>query len=1104
MKNKIKLFTAAAASLALAQASQAADLTWDTTIAADGVITDGAGTWTTGAGNWNDTPVTPTSDGIVWADGDKAIFGGGTEGTAGTVTLGSDITTTAAVEAITFNTAFAGTYTLDTASFILTTGGVRVNAGSGAVLIESSDGGSLALNATNTWSITNGPLTVTSQITGAFGINKFGAGHMYLSNDNNSFTGVLNLNNGGNTYVSSIANSGVNSAAGAGDTIQIGNNADLFYTGSGDSTDRTLTVYNAGSTIYNNGTGALVFTGAFANTTANTATKTLTLRGSNTDTNEIQGAIIDSTVNSNPLNLTKTDDGTWKVSGDNTYTGTTNVTGGTLIAGSTSAFGSNSAVTVNNATLLQLDGNSNSIGSLAGAGTVENANAAAVVLSTGEDDTSTSFSGVIQDGAGGGALALTKLGTGVQTLSGANTYTGATTISEGTLQLGDGGTTGSLSTSSAITNNGTLAFNRSNTVTQGTDFSGSALTSGALEQNGSGTLVLNAANTYTGATTISAGTLQLGDGGTTGSLSTSSAITNAGTLAFNRSNTVTQGTDFSGSALTGIGGITQNGSGTLVLNQANTYTGTTTLAAGVLQADIADIAATSGALGNGGDITFTGGTLQYTANSAGTDYSSRITGSSAMSFDTNGQDVVLASSLLGNTGLTKLGAGQLTAQWDLSYNGITTVDEGTLVLVSSSESNKNSNSTGFQINNGSTLKIEKGVSGLSIDTDTFTFDSAGGGTLEVNGSQGLWRNNTVVTTGGLQNTLAGTAYLNMQNTRTAYYDIADGSDDFDLLVSVDHERGFIVKRGTGTLALTHIHNDLLDTNTITIEDGVFEVADAGRIKRGNFGGAVINDGVYRQNSTADQTLFGVVSGTGAIEQTGTGTLTLSGVNTYTGSTTVSAGTLVVADGGSINATSGITVSSAGTFDYNSSTALAAAISFTGTGNTLTGSGTIGTAVTITDGNILSVGNSPGTMNFAAGLALDAGSSTIAEIDGTAGAGVAGGHDFHNVTGALVYGGDLNLVLGSGILADGAYSWDLFDFGTETGTFASIALSGDYTGNLLDGDTDGIWDLVDGDNTWVFTETTGILGLTVVPEPNAYALLAGIFGLTFVMLRRRRA
>ena len=116
---------------------------------------------------------------------------------------------------------------------------------------------------------------------------------------------------------------------------------------------------------------------------------------------------------------------------------------------------------------------------------------------------------------GGAAGGVTKLGAGQLVLNGANTYTGATSIQSGTLQIGAGGSTGSLSTSSAITvsSGATLAFNRSNTLTQGTDFNAVIAGAGNLVQAGAGTLILNGANTYTGATTISAGVLALGANG---------------------------------------------------------------------------------------------------------------------------------------------------------------------------------------------------------------------------------------------------------------------------------------------------------------------------------------------------------------------------------------------------------------------------------------------------------------------------------------------------------------------------------------------------------------------------------------------------------------
>ena len=119
--------------------------------------------------------------------------------------------------------------------------------------------------------------------------------------------------------------------------------------------------------------------------------------------------------------------------------------------------------------------------------------------------------------------------------------------------------------------------------------------------------------------------------------------------------------------------------------------------------------------------------------------------------------------------------------------------------------------------------------------------------------------------------------------------------------------------------------------------------------------------------------------------------------------------------------------------------------------------------------------------------------------------MTGGHDFANLTGigaagVLTYGGAMTLDMGV-IFGTGSYSWNLFDMASETGTFATIALADQYSGSLLDGDLNGVWDLVSGSNTWQFTESTGVLGLTVIPEPRA-ALLGGLGMLA--LLRRRRA
>ena len=225
------------------------------------------------------------------------------------------------------------------------------------------------------------------------------------------------------------------------------------------------------------------------------------------------------------------------------------------------------------------------------------------VLSVGSDNNSTTFAGTIS-GDGG----LTKAGTGLFTLSGPNTYTGPTTISGGTLQIGNG-TTGEFlaSPSIAMSNNATLAFNHADPLS----YSGTISGSGQLIKLGTGNLNLVGSGTYSGPTTISAGTLELDGNGnnlpaataltiaasgvldlagnplTVGSLSGS-----AGAIVTNRyanyPSTLTVAPS-SGSTTTFAGNIIGNnalalsGSGQLTLSGTNAYTGGTTVSGGTLE-----------------------------------------------------------------------------------------------------------------------------------------------------------------------------------------------------------------------------------------------------------------------------------------------------------------------------------------------------------------------------------------------------------------------------------------------------------------------------------------------------------------------------------------
>lgn len=282
--------------------------------------------------------------------------------------------------------------------------------------------------------------------------------------------------------------------------------------------------------------------------------------------------------------------------------------------------------------------------------------------------TTHTYNGIIS-GNGSFRRSATTNGTGGATnFNAANTFTGGVTLNDGTIGLGidSVGAPGSLTsgplgtgTLSVTSNNAnltalggsrivgnaiTLSNNLSIIGTNNLELSGavslpstrsiqvanglvatlSGVISGAggLAKTGGGsTLVLTGANTYGGTTLISAGTLQLGTNGTIGTLPTTSAITDNGVFKINRSDFVTQGTDFSGAAITGNGSLVQAGTGTTTLNVANTYSGGTIITGtGLLTARASHapgggpptlIAAADGALG-GGNVSLTASNVRLT------------------------------------------------------------------------------------------------------------------------------------------------------------------------------------------------------------------------------------------------------------------------------------------------------------------------------------------------------------------------------------------------------------------------------------------------------------------------------------------------------------
>ena len=117
-------------------------------------------------------------------------------------------------------------------------------------------------------------------------------------------------------------------------------------------------------------------------------------------------------------------------------------------------------------------------------------------------------------------------------------------------------------------------------------------TANILTKAGAGTLAFTAQNSHWGDTIVGAGTLMIGDGGTTGGVSQNSLniiVEPGATLAANRSNTLTQGTNPLKVAITGEGGFSQVGTGITVLTLPNTYIGPTTITAGTLALGANDV-----------------------------------------------------------------------------------------------------------------------------------------------------------------------------------------------------------------------------------------------------------------------------------------------------------------------------------------------------------------------------------------------------------------------------------------------------------------------------------------------------------------------------------
>ena len=345
-------------------------------------------------------------------------------------------------------------------------------------------------------------------------------------------------------------------------------------------------------------------------TYSDSSSGTIILTGSNATINVVSGVkiVVNSQV-TGTSGLIKGSLGTLTLAGNNTYSGGTTVSLGTLQVG-----------------------NGGTSGSLGSGDVIDNA---ALVFDRSDS--------IVVSNTISGSGSLTQAGGGTLTLTGNNTYSNGTTISSGTLQVGNGGTSGSLG-SGTISDSAALVFDRSDSIVLSNTISGS----GSLTQAGAGTLTLVGTNTYSGPTLITSGTLQVGDGGTLGTLGTG-AVSNDSALVFNRSDSVVVSNTISGG-----GSLTQAGAGTLILVADNTYTGLTVISSGTLQ------------VGDGGTI----GTLG----------SGAISNNSVLVFDRS--DSILVTNKMSGTGsLTQAGTGTLTVTNVNTYSGGTWVENGGTLVV---------------------------------------------------------------------------------------------------------------------------------------------------------------------------------------------------------------------------------------------------------------------------------------------------------------------------------------------------------------------------------------------------------------------------------------
>ncbi|MGQ3050358.1 MAG: DUF4347 domain-containing protein [Roseateles sp.] len=756
--------------------------TLSTTISGTGGITKaGAGTVTLSNASNSATGATTVSAGTLTVTGGNAIASGsavtvaggatlalsaneafGNLSGAGAITLGSSTLTTTLTADTTFSGGISGTGGLSVnqtgaATFALTLSGTNTYTGATTTLNYGwlrLDGDNAVSSSSSLRFNGNSRVTLLSDQT----VGSLSSASATAGLDLGSFTVSAGGDNTSTSVAGVISGTGGLVKLGSGTLTLSGSNT---YTGSTTASAGTLSL--SSGTALANSSAVTVSSGATLDVAASetigslagagTVTlgaNTLTAGGDNTSTT-FSGDL------SGTGGLTKAGSGTLTLSGTNTYTGATTLSAGGITVTGGSAVDDSSAVTVASGATLTLAGGGETVGSLAGAGNVS----LAYTLTSGGDNTSTTFSGVI---ASSNTSGIVKTGSGTLTLSGSNTYTGSTTVSAGTLSVASDANLGA---GIVTLNGGTLGVtgatnidNAINLVTGSTIDAGAALTlsgnvggAGNLTKSGASTLTLSGTNSYAGTTTVSAGTLSVGSdsnlgsgtvtlaSGTTLAVTGATTVDNALALAGNATVSTSANATLSG-IVSGPGNLTKTGASTLTLSGGNTYSGATVVSAGTLSV------ASDGNLGSGA-LTLAAGTTLALTGATTVDNAIALSGNATVSTSAN---ATLSGNISGAGGLTKAGASSLTLSGSNTFSGATNVAAGTLLVNGALAS-----TSAVTVASGATLGGSGSISGNTTVNNGGTLAPGNSpGTLTVNGNLTMAAGSTLAVE--INGTTAGTQY----------------------------------------------------------------------------------------------------------------------------------------------------------------------------------------------------------------------------------------------------------------------------------------------------------------------------------------------------------